>query len=136
MRLLSSPERQDHNKALTNFWAEVKQLESYPGNLEQAIVMFFNYFLEYVHDPLKITAIKIMCLFFKNYAISYKIYHVYERVLFNLYSQLSDPENQELFKTSLKCIYTLYQRVPDNLYLQALLNKQHSVKHQMKMTKL
>lgn len=39
--------------------------------------MFFNYFLEYVHDPLKITAIMIMCLFFKNPSLSFKIYHVY-----------------------------------------------------------
>lgn len=52
--------------------------------------MYFNYFLEYVHDPLKITAIKILCMLFRNPGLKYQIYFVYERLLFNLYSQLSD----------------------------------------------
>jgi hypothetical protein len=45
MRLLSSYENQDHGKALTNFWGEVKILGEFPENIEEAIVMFFNYFL-------------------------------------------------------------------------------------------
>lgn len=59
-------------------------------HIEEAVVMYFNYFLEYVHDPLKITAIKILCLLFRNTGLQYQIYFVYERLLFNLYSQLSD----------------------------------------------
>lgn len=45
LRLLSSPEDEDHSKALSNFWSEAKVLENYPTNIEEAIVMFLNYFL-------------------------------------------------------------------------------------------
>jgi hypothetical protein len=88
MRLLSSPEPEDHGRALSNFWAEARGLPQFPANLEEAVVMFFNYFLEYTHDPLKIAAIKIMCILFHNPHLSFNIYFVYERVLFNLFSQI------------------------------------------------
>lgn len=39
--------------------------------------MYFNYFLEYLHDPLKIMAIKILCLLFRNHALFFQIYFVY-----------------------------------------------------------
>ena len=45
LRLLSSPQPEDQSKALTGFWSEAKELGEYPPNIEEAIVMFLNYFL-------------------------------------------------------------------------------------------
>jgi hypothetical protein len=136
LRLLSSIDTIDHGKALSNFWTEVRALQSFPPNIEEAVVMYFNYFLEYLYDPLKIASVKIMCLLFKSADLKYDIYFVYERVLFNLFSQLSDPEKEELYSVALKCIYTLFLKVPNKLFIQALVNPEHSVKLSMKLSKL
>jgi hypothetical protein len=45
LRLLSSPDTADHGRALSNFWGEVSKLSHFPDNIEEAVVMFFNYFL-------------------------------------------------------------------------------------------
>jgi hypothetical protein len=37
---------------------------------------------------------------------------------------------------ALKCIYTLYQKVPNKLFIEALVNPEHSVKLSMKLSKL
>lgn len=136
LRLLSSPDEGDHAKALSNFWSQAKTLEVYPPNIEEALVMYFNYFLEYICEPIKINAIKVLCLLFKSYPLSFEIYFVYERLLFNLYTQLYDPSHEELYNVSLKCIYLLFQKVPDNLFLASLLNEETSQKEGMKIIKL
>jgi hypothetical protein len=46
--------------------------------------MYLNYYLEFISDPIKLGAIKILCLFFKIKSIGFKLYPFYQRILYNL----------------------------------------------------
>jgi hypothetical protein len=87
LRYLSSNLVEDHNAALINFWNEIKQLETIDSDTEEAIVMYFNYYLEYIGPPLKTNAIKTLILFHKQHPSrqTYALNHVYARVLSNMF---------------------------------------------------
>ena len=45
LRYLSSAMTEDHNTALVDFWSDIQQMEEITPEIEEAVVMYYNYFL-------------------------------------------------------------------------------------------
>lgn len=96
LRYLSSNLQEDHYTALVNFWNDVKELSDIDMETEEGIVMYFNYYLEFIESPLKTSALKTLILFDKNNknSTSATLNPVYERVLFNIFKFLHKTEEE------------------------------------------
>lgn len=67
----------------------MKALEVLTPQIEEATLMFLNYFLEFINnDKIKTGAMKILGLFLKFENIGMKLYHIYGRVFYNLLRSL------------------------------------------------
>ena len=99
--------------------------------------MFINYYLENLADNIKSSSIKILCLFFKFPLVGFKLYHIYQRILFNLVSgYLKQDTPEEMTKLFLKAIYSLYEKVPHSVFIEEFLNTHTHTSLAMKIKKL
>ena len=87
LRCLSSQMSEDHNRALVDFWSEVSAMPEVSPLLEEAVLAYYNYFLEDHSAALPANAIKTLILFGKKHhqleVRNADIYAAYLRLLAN-----------------------------------------------------